>query len=680
MLIKEGKTYLYGVGILLLIILGVVVVLLRQTNYSIGLMVDSLTHTSTAESLLRGEGFITAWNSRPQQGQPPLYALALTLTATLNVSDRSIFEYAGYMGAVIFGLIVLVSMVWVFLRSKSLALTTIAGSVLATSTYLGDLYSFALTVTLFLLFAVSAFVFLDRFVDSGQRSMLIWAAVFSALAWLTRHIGITVVISSLLVLVVKGGSTFQRKANSIATYSIISMLPPSLWMLRNYVVLGQPTERYWSTVFDWGDTVDLASSEFTKWLIGATGLNILDRSSSRFGIDNAMGRVSFLGLTVILCVVGLVYLSYKGSIRLKIGGLIVPILFLSCYSGALLTSLILTNVAFETRYLGPIYITAVVAIFILLGQCLTHTSQTTQPVGSTSCQQADAKSRLQNIMIVGLALHLVLAVFSNYDQIKLWRERGFGYSSKAWIDSETIRYLKSNPIHGKIYSNEARAAYIYRGGSDETETHFVQLQSELPDEARYWDDMARDENLEMHIVWFHGWRPFIQTQYDLVQLISLYDLEVVAVLEDGIVLRSSNSFDVSRHDVGSESERAENLIIEAILNGAQLIAHSEFDIYLADARLVYISACSDANTEHPFFLHIFPTSVTDDILNHNVGFNNHDFRFSREGFSFGERCAVIRILPSYDIELIRTGQFTADGVELWEESFSPQVSSRGAAP
>ena len=634
MLTKEGKAYLYGVGILLITILSVVMVLLRQTNFGVGLMIDSLTHTSTAESLSQGKGFISDWNSRPQQGQPPLYALLLTLVTILDISDRSIIECARYVGAVTFGLTVLMSMVWVAVRSKSHSLTIMSGSILAVSPFLGDLFSFALTETIFLLLTVLALVFLDRFVDSNQKSILIWAAVFSALAWLTRHIGITVVISSLLVLVVRNKSTFRQKINDMATYSVISILPSSLWMVRNYIVLGQFTERYWSTGLDWMASFNLTSSKFAEWLVGATGLNILDRSSGRLGIDIAVGRASFLSLAVIFCAFGLVYLCRKMDMRIEIGGLIVPILFVSCYLSALVSSLILTDVDIVTRYLAPIYIPAVVVVCIILGQCLAH-------------QQVDAtKGRLWSTIMVGFALHLVLAVFSSYDQIRLWREQGFDYSSKAWIDSETIRYLKSSPIHGRIYSNEARAVYIHKEDSDEIETHFVQLQSELPDEARYWDDMARDENLEMYVVWFYGWRPFIQTRYDFVQLISLNGLEVVAALEDGIVLRSSNSFDISTHNVGSE--RAEHLVIEAILDGTQLIARSEFDIYLADARLIYISVCSEANTEHPFFLHIFPTDFTD-VSDQRTRFNNHDFRFNREGFSFGDRCAVIRKLPSYDI-------------------------------
>lgn len=659
---EEAKTRLYQSGILLLGILGVGIVLLRQTNYGVGLMVDSLTHTSTAESLLRGEGFITAWNSRPQQGQPPLYALWLSLFATLDVTNKySIVVYTGYAGAVIFGLTILAAIGWIAVRVKSRMMVIVGGSICALSPFLGDLFYLALTETLFILVVVLSLFVLDRFLSSNKRSMLILAASFSASAWLTRHLGVTVIISSILVLMTRSGSTFRQKLNSIAIYSSISILPSSLWMLRNYIVLGQLRERYWSTGFDWITSLNLTSSEIIKWLVGTIGLGYLNRSSERLGMDVAILRIMFLGFVVAAVGLGLIFL-YRRGIRIDTRGLVVPIFFVSVYSVALVASLILTDVDVEIRYLSPLYVPVVVVIMVALGQYCN--------VLSTNRQSMLKLPKLKLVIVASLFLHLVLMVSSSYDQIRTWRKQGFGYSSKQWIDSETVGYLESSPMSGQIYSNEARAVYTHINTSGEAEIYIHQLQAELPDEAHYWDDSAHAQNLEMYVVWFHGWRPFTRTQYDIVQLISLYELEIVAVFEDGMVLRSSH-FDANAHI--DDSERVESLVLDAILNGAQIIAHSEFDLYLADNKLIYIATCSDVNTEHPFFLHIFPTDLTD-ISSHRTDFNNHDFRFSREGFSFGERCAVIRNLPGYGIKMIRTGQFSTDEVELWEESFYPQAS------
>ena len=663
---EKAKTYLYWSGILVLSILGVGLILIRQTNYGVGLMIDSLTHTSTAESLLRGEGFVTAWNSRPQQGQPPLYGMWLSIFATLDITNRfSVIEYAGYAGAIIFGLTILAIIVWIATQVKSRAMAIVGGSICTFSPFLGDLFSLALTETLFILATVLSLFILDRFLINTKRSMLILAANFSALAWLTRHIGITVIISSILVMMANNESTFRQKLNNIAIYSSISMLPTCLWVLRNYIVLDQFSERRWSTGFDWITSLNLISLEVTEWLMGTTGLDYLDRSSIILGMDSTLFRIIFLGTTAISVGLGLTYLYRKG-IRISTRGLAVPVVFISVYSVALTASLILTDIDVVMRYLSPVYAPLVVAITIILERYYAYTSRTDRSIELPSLRRTYIRNNgLKFVIIASLSIHLVLSVSSSYSQVQVWRKQGFGYSSKPWADSETIRYLKSNPISGQIYSNEARAIYTHVDVSDEVEIRFNQLQTELPDEARYWDDSAHSEDLEMYVVWFHGWRPFIQTLYDFTQLISLLDLEIKMSLEDGIVLKAPK--DTTTHVDRKDTKK---YVIESILDGAQLMASSRFKIYFKESRLIYVStSCKATHVEAAFFLHIYPTHL-EDISEHSraTNFNNHDFKFEREGFRIGEICIAIRALPDYEVKSVRTGQFDADEIELWEES------------
>ena len=662
---NSAQKYLYLSGILLLSVLGVIIVLMRQTNHGVGLMVDSLTHTSTAESLLRGEGFVTAWNSSPQQGQPPLYALWLSLFVTLDTANRySITEYAGYAGAVVFGLTVLASVVWVAVKVRSRIIVIIGGGICAFSPFLGDLFSLALTETLFILVTVLALLTLDKFLTSDKRSILILAAVFSASAWLTRHMGVTVIVSSILVLMTRGGLIFRQKFNSIVVYSSIAILPSSLWMFRNYIVLGQLSERRWSTGFGWITSLNLASSEMTKWLVGTTGLNYLNRLSRILGIDAELLRIVFLGFVVVFVGLSLTYLYHK-DIRIGTRGLIVPVLFISVYSVVLTVSLILTDIDVEMRYLSPICIPIVVAAMVILGQYYDYIIPTDRSIELPSPKQTRTRNKLTFIIIASLSLHLVLVVSSSYGQIQSWKRQGFGYSSKPWTDSETIRYLRSNPISGQIYSNEARAVYTHINVSEGVEVHFNQLQAELPEEARYWVDGAHDKNLEMYVIWFHGWRPFIPTRYDFTQLISLLNLEITMSLEDGVVLEASKD-----PTVYVDQKGIEKYVLESILDGAQLMASSKFKIYFKESRLIYVStSCQNIHVENAFFLHIYPTHF-EDISKHSeaTSFNNHDFRFDREGFRIGEICIATRALPDYDIRSVRTGQFDADEVELWEES------------
>jgi len=653
---------------LLLSALGTILVLLRQAAYGVGLVVDSLTHTSTAESLLRGEGFITAWNSMPQQGQPPLYALLLALTAALNTSAKvSITEYARYVGAIAFALTILASIIWLSARIKSRKLVVVAGGICAFSPFLGELFSYALTETLFILLTALSLLTLDRFLDSHRKSMLILAAVLAAFGWLTRHMGVTVVVSSLLILVTRKGFTTQQKFHNTILYSIISILPPSLWMVRNYILLGQLTERRWATDFIWDTHINLASSELLKWVIGTTGFNYLNRLSDLLGVSAALIRIGFWGFFIGFLGLGLTYLHRKGT-KIWVESLVVPIVFVLVYCVALFVSLVLTDVAFEPRYFAPMYVPILVIAMIILNHFITHISRNRYLTNKSSSPHY-AKNILLPVVITALTLHFALVISSGYDRITKWREQGFNYSAKAWVSSETISYLKSDPLRGRIYSNNARAIYIHMDVADDVEVRYSQLQAELPSDAHYWDDKAQAENLDMYVVWFHGWKPFIQTQYDFIRLLSLLDLGIVAILEDGIVLKANNDPTAL---TAPPDDRDSDLIFESVLlQDSKLIANSTFDIYSDGSRLIYISTLCHEELESPFFLHIFPTDSADISKGRKTSnFNNYDFRFDREGFFFGERCVVIRNLPDYDIELIRTGQFTSDGTVLWEESVS----------
>ena len=100
----------------------------------------------------------------------------------------------------------------------------------------------------------------------------------------------------------------------------------------------------------------------------------------------------------------------------------------------------------------------------------------------------------------------------------------------------------------------------------------------------------------------------------------------------------------------------------------------EFDIYLDENRLAFVKQpCTTADTEPPFFLHVYP--VDDASLAENRrqrGFDILDFRFEEHGILDGRLCAAVRHLPNYDIAKIITGQFTGEGA-IWTTEISPRA-------
>ena len=108
------------------------------------------------------------------------------------------------------------------------------------------------------------------------------------------------------------------------------------------------------------------------------------------------------------------------------------------------------------------------------------------------------------------------------------------------------------------------------------------------------------------------------------------------------------------------------------LEVARLVARSTFNLYLGEDRLTYASAsCTPADTEATFFLHVYPTDVSNlPDTRRRYGFDNLDFRFDNQGITLGETCIASVRLPRYDIARIRTGQFIAGEGRIWHEEFA----------
>ena len=127
-----------------------------------------------------------------------------------------------------------------------------------------------------------------------------------------------------------------------------------------------------------------------------------------------------------------------------------------------------------------------------------------------------------------------------------------------------------------------------------------------------------------------------------------------------------------------------------------------FDLRLAAGALTYFRApCAPADTEPPFFLHLYPSDPARlPDSRRSRGFENRDFAFPEFGEhlpagrspeldpesdsefgadassdfpsdSPGGACLAIVPLPDYPMARIRTGQWTRAGGDLWTADFAP---------
>ena len=126
--------------------------------------------------------------------------------------------------------------------------------------------------------------------------------------------------------------------------------------------------------------------------------------------------------------------------------------------------------------------------------------------------------------------------------------------------------------------------------------------------------------------------------------------------------------------VGQMGDRIRQTVVEDVLRRletAEQLVDAHFDVYLDEGdegrrELLYIrEPCANAD-RGPFFLHVYPRNV-DMLPRYRRRFAFENYHISQAPWRFQQTCTAVMALPSYEIELIETGQFPGP---TWREAFS----------
>ncbi len=134
-------------------------------------------------------------------------------------------------------------------------------------------------------------------------------------------------------------------------------------------------------------------------------------------------------------------------------------------------------------------------------------------------------------------------------------------------------------------------------------------------------------------------------------------------------------FSVVRFDFYSAVyRRARPVDYESVVAGGlgAPAARDAFEVYRRGTTVAYLKeSCDAADTEAPFFLHIFPAD-TDDLPRWRRGyvFDALSFDFSEQGVLADGKCLALAALPGYEIDRIRTGQWVRGDGHIWRAEFS----------
>ena len=420
-------------------VLGAGLVLLRLASYGPRMGWDAVEYITVARNLLAGDGLVGLL-SGPLAYWPPLYPAMLAGGGLFGLDPYAV---AGPLNAAIFGLTVLVAGWWLRRHLHSRLLWLWGCFSIALALPLAEVASEAMSESAFILFVTLALTQIDAHLRGGGRASLILAAAFSALACLTRYMGVSVILA-VVPLLLAARVAPREKMKRIVVYALIAAAPMGLWMLRNFLLAGSTTgERGWGFYsFDFIAYQFLRLAVWDWWLVGLTAPVLL---ALVMAACHALHRLS----------------------RRKSGAPVPsevawgPLRVCGGFALAYLTLLVAAMMSGSTwdglqwRFLAPVYVPLLLAALLLMDGALRY-ARRRAPRGIVPPRQGVMAigGALAAVLMLVLSLQTAALVVLHARELPLWNA-GLrqAFAAPRWRNSESVQYIREAALTGAIWSN-----------------------------------------------------------------------------------------------------------------------------------------------------------------------------------------------------------------------------------
>ncbi len=636
--------------IVLLAGLGAANILVRTATYGAAVSPDSVAYLSTALNFLAGEGW-RDFADRPMATWPPLFPLSLVAFGWVGIEP---LEAGRWINATAFGLTILAAGCWLRSNLRLRWLVLAATAIIAASRPLSDLAARFLTETLFVLFTLLALMQLAAFLNRRTDAPLWWAAVFTALAAITRYAGVVLVGVGVLVLLVHRAPPLAARLKYAIVFGAVSSIPLAGVLTRNWAVSGTLTGPRTESGLSLSDWLSQMADGFRDWAIPPNAPD---------GLGYLLWMVAGL---VVLAAGAVVVWAGRGFGRggkspsfglgpvLPFGG------FAVAYLVFIVTIVPLVSPVgeFPLRYLVPVYVPLLLVAVFLLDRFLCI---------EAAGWMAAVRYGLASLVVLAALVHVGCSARANLRRTAQAYVTQYRYA--RWQHSETLKYIRDNPIEGTIYSNRGELAWFWDRTAALRKLRTYRIITHKMGQAEI--------EAGAHIVCLN--EPYHQGffRYDDLDFRLLPGVEVVAELPDGLVLRRTayEPFDEDRHRA-----RKQRYIDQLIQQASERVVRAGWTVYRTERTLIYRKKpCAPADVQAKFVLHVVPADPADlPAHRQQYGSENLDFYFHYNllykslGFRLGDQCIAIAHLPAYPIDRIHIGQWISrDNRTLWEAELTP---------
>lgn len=489
-----------SVAILAAALAGAAAVLWSTAPWGAGLDNDVVDFFSGAESLLDGRGYVQS-NGEPFALWPPLMPTLLAAARALGLPFELTLRLMHPLA--------LVALVWTTASlvrrvSGSPCIAVGAALVLSAAPVLFESWVMGLSEGLFVTFAVAAVLSLERFLDARTRTRFALCVLFTALTFLQRYLGVTLVAAlSLVLLFAPRSDTWFVRLRRTAVFGALSVAPMVVWCLRTRAQTGHLTgnrgtipgpelaviaELTWRTFVGWiwpGASDQPIAQAVAALVIVVLGAALL--WPSRRPDAPVLRRWAPLAAFPLVYFTLSSYLNY----RWEIDGI-------------------------GDRQLVPL------APFAVLFAALGFAAIRARLAGR------GARAALDALGAIAIVAHLFAAASHLSGRIAFWRAEGPGvYATRSARDSAFADLVREYEFEGAVDSNDPHAVYYLA-------RHYARMAPRRPGGYRKLGQGQRTRELAPTLVWFNQNERAVPP---LDELRRAYDIAVLAQAPGGAIYR-----------------------------------------------------------------------------------------------------------------------------------------------
>jgi 4-amino-4-deoxy-L-arabinose transferase-like glycosyltransferase len=434
---RPDSRLVHCIALLLFIGIGMFLVW-YSTVWGAGLISDSFQYTTSARSLASGHGFSLPYGEgelQPMTKYPPMFSILL---AGFEIMGASAIKGARILNIVLFGL----NIILVFYSTRRLARSNgfalLAALLFAISFVMVEVHSWALSEPLYISLSLTAILLIQKYFEETKSTWIVLAALAASAAFLTRYVGVSLVLAMGIVLLING-TAIKRRIQDLFLFAFIAVLPMALWSLRGYLLTSTLNDRTLAfhplTIKNYASAIDVVYGWFfprslvegtEKIFLALTAIALIllfflfwkSRKSSTTGwIENFSPekKISILhGIYIVLY--GLVILASKTWLDADIG--------------------------LSDRILSPM----LVSLLILLG------------AGLSFLWNNYGKAK-PFIFLIGLGLVIYYAV-GTFVSVQGFHDTGLGIARRGWSRSDVVQSLRTY-FDIPMYTNSNSSLYLW---------------------------------------------------------------------------------------------------------------------------------------------------------------------------------------------------------------------------